>query len=217
MREVIEGLINEVNKIDKVKLTDISNNLRDDTAIIVIDMVKGFCTEGVLSSDRTLKIINPILSLLNKTKECEKIFFLDSHTNNSVELTCYPNHCILGTIEEELIDELNDFYKNDNKSILIKKNSINGFHVDEFRLWLEKNDNIKNFIVFGVCTDICVETFVISLKTYFNEYNIDKKIYIPINCIETFNSNDHNADLMNVISINKMKSNGITVVKKIED
>ena len=45
----------------------------------------------------------------------------------------------------------------------------------------------------------------------------NKKIYVPINCIETFNSNDHNADLMNVISINKMKSNGITVVKKIED
>ena len=216
MRAFIEKLIGENENLKEINLSSISNDIAKDTVIIVIDMVKGFCTEGILSSNRANSIVDPILNLLNNMKDSNKIFFLDRHTKDSVELNSYPNHCILGTIEEELIEELKDFCKYDNKSVFIKKNSINGFHTDEFKNWLKNNNNIKNFIVVGVCTDICVETFVISLKTYFNEYNINKNIYVPVNCIETFDSENHNANIMNIISINKMKSNGINVVKKIE-
>lgn len=216
MRAFIEKLIGENENLKEINLSSISNDIAKDTVIIVIDMVKGFCTEGILSSNRANSIVDSILNLLNNMKDSNKIFFLDSHTKDSVELNSYPNHCILGTIEEELIEELKDFCKYDNKSVFIKKNSINGFHTDEFKNWLKNNNNIKNFIVVGVCTDICVETFVISLKTYFNEYNINKNIYVPVNCIETFDSENHNANIMNIISINKMKSNGINVVKKIE-
>ncbi len=35
-------------------------------------------------------------------------------------------------------------------------------------------DNIDNIIIVGDCTDICIYQFAITLKSYFNQHNIEK-------------------------------------------
>ena len=64
-----------------------------------------------------------------------------------------------------IIDELRK-YAYDENSTRINKNSTNGFLTKDFGLWLEANKNIKNFIVVGCVTDICVSDFAKTLNCY---------------------------------------------------
>ena len=215
MKNLVEILKEDIYNSKEININDISNNLKEDTALIVIDMIKGFYNEGLLASNRVENVILPISNLITNMNECKKIVFIDSHTKDSSEFNSYPVHCIKGSNEENLIDEIEDSLKEDKNYKIIKKNSINGFHSLDFQKWLNENNSIKNFIVVGVCTDICVETFAISLKTYFNENNINKRIVVPINCVETYSFGNHNGDFMNIVSLFKMQSNGIDIVKSI--
>lgn len=210
MLEAINNIKKEINEIGDLNL----NQIEGDTALIIIDMVNGFCNIGPLSSNRSTLVIDPIIQLNSIMKKNQKVFFIDSHTEDSIEFKSYPVHCVKGSEEEKLINELKE-YSSDETVTIIKKNSINGFHSNDFKEWLNNNSNIKNFVVTGVCTDICVEVFVITLSTYFNEMNEFKTIIVPINTVETFDLGNHNGDLMNIMSLYKMKSNGIKVVKSI--
>jgi nicotinamidase-related amidase len=210
MDKVLKEIEKELMDVKSIRLGDLQ---KDNTSIIIIDMVRGFYDIGPLASSRLENIISPLVNLNEKALSFKKVFFIDCHEEGAKEFTAYPPHCIEGTIESELIEELKGYTKN-NK--IIKKNSTNGFHTEEFQQWLKANPEINNFIVTGVCTDICVETFVISLVTYFNEINEEKNIIVPMNLVETFDLGIHNGELMNLMSLYKMKLNGINVVKYIE-
>ena len=210
MFEALKRIKEEIESLESFNLESLD---KSKTAFVVVDMVRGFYNVGPLASDRVEKTIEPILKLNEQLKDCKKVFFIDSHTEDSVEFKSYPVHCLKGTVEEELIEELKD--KVDSNTSVIRKNSINGFHAPDFKLWLEENSEIENFIVTGVCSNICVETFVITLKTYFDEKNMDKEIIVPMDATETYELGKHNAELMNLITFYKLKSNGISVVKKI--
>lgn len=210
MLRTVSNIKKEIDLLEAVNFSDIVKD-KEKTAFIVVDMVKGFYNLGVFASDRTEKVIQPIVKLNDSLNGCKKIFFVDSHTENSVEFKSYPKHCIKGTEEEEYISEI----KADSNTVFIKKNSINGFHAPGFKEWLEKNKDIDTFIVTGVCTDICVETFVMTLKTYFNQVDEDKRIVVPMNTVETSDFGNHDAELMNVMTFFKLRSNGIDVVKEI--
>lgn len=215
MEKFINNIRKEISELSKITLDDISDNIKDDTALIIIDMINGFYTEGMLASDRVGGIIPAIVNLIDNMKECKKVIFVDNHTINSIELNTYPVHCIENSTEVEIIPQIKERILDSENYQVIKKNSINGFHTTEFKEWLNKNNQISNFIIVGVCTDICVETFAISLITYFNENNINKKIIIPKDSVETYSLNNHDGELMNVLSLFKMKSNGINVVESI--
>lgn len=189
---------------------------KDNTAIITVDMVKGFVKKGMLSSPRIISIIDAIVDLNKRSKGYKKIFFLDEHEENSAELISYAKHCIKGTEESELIDELNKEEVIGKNTAMVSKNSTNGFHAPAFKVWLQKNEDIiENYIVIGCEADICVSHFVTTLKTYFNEKNLSRRIIVPINGVETFDFGTHDGDLMKIISLWEMKSNGIEIVDEI--
>jgi len=189
---------------------------KDNTVIVTVDMVKGFVNKGVLSSPRIISIIDAIVDLNTRSNGYKKIFFLDEHEENSSELITYAKHCIKGTEESELIDELNKEEVIGKDAAMISKNSTNGFHAPAFKEWLEKNEDIiENYIVVGCEADICVSHFVTTLKTYFNEKNLNKRIIVPINGVETFDFETHDGDLMKVISLWEMKSNGVEITDEI--
>lgn len=217
MIKFLEQINNEFKDIKALDMSLLENKkeiTKDNTTIVVVDMVKGFYNEGPLQNEKVKEIINPMINFLTKVKDYNKIFFIDSHEEKSVEFSSYPAHCICGTSESDIIDELVNFAQ-DKNSILIRKNSINGFHSTKFQEWINNNEDIKNYIIVGVCTDICVKTLAISLKTYFNEINQYKKIIVPKNMVETYDAPFHNREFNNLISFYEMKNNGIEVVKEI--
>ena len=82
----------------------------------------------------------------------------------------------------------------------------------EFQKFLNENPETAEYIVCGDCTDICVMNFAITLKTYFNEHDIDTKVTVIKNLCETYDADGHNAELMNDMAYKFMAMNGIDII-----
>lgn len=195
---------------------DLASLEKNKTALFVVDMVVGFVYSGALSSPRVAAIANNIALLNEKTKGFKKVFFLDTHEKDSQEFRYFPSHCVKGTEEAELIPELKTKYTEDIENCYVEKNSTNGFYALGFQEWLKKHeDEVDNYIITGCVTDICVLQFALSLKSYFNEKNINKRVIVPKNCVDTYDGGSHDGYLMNLFALYNMHTSGIEVVEKI--
>lgn len=209
----MENLLNELksikNNIDNIKSKNINDLNLNETELFIVDMNNGFAKGGSLYSPRINALINPIYNftkyLSNKVSNITA--FTDCHTTDSIELLSYPPHCMVDSFESDIIDEL----KSIENIKVIPKNSTNAF----FTLKDINFSNTKNIIVVGDCTDICVYQFTITLKSYFNQNNISKNIIVPIDLVDTYDSEVHPANLLNIVFLNSMLQNGIEVVKTI--
>lgn len=212
--------MNAIGKIEqeiKGKTVELGSLKRDKTALFVVDMVVGFVYSGALSSPRVAEIVNNVSRLNKETKGYKKLFFLDHHEKDSQEFRYFPSHCVEGTEEAELIPELKTEYSEGEETYYVEKNSTNGFHSQGFKKWLDMyQDEVDNYIITGCVTDICVLQFALTLKSYFNENNKDKRIIVPMNCVETYDTGSHDGYLMNLFSLYNMHISGIEIVEKIE-
>lgn len=200
--KIVGILYLQINKKEGIELKKL---------LLVIDMVNGFVKEGALADPYINNITSNVSKLIEefKEKDYEIISIQEGHTKDSKEFESFPPHCILGTTEAELIDELKP-YENDMK--LIRKNSTCGFITEEFMKYFESNkDEIDEVVLCGCCTDICVLNFALPLKTYINEYNLPIKVTVIKNAVETYNSDIHNREEYNEMSFKIMKQNGIEI------
>jgi len=209
-----ESLIDEASKVmefiaDKLENVDIINLNELDlskTLLAIVDINNGFAKGGALYSDRVEKLITPIEELAKYmiNNGAEVVAFTDCHSEESPEFTCYPKHCLRGTEESEIIDELKEL-----NIKVIKKNSTNGFLEEAFKL----EPHIENVIIVGDCTDICIYQFAISVRADFNKKNEGKRVIVPMDYVDTFHAPFHNGDFMNAVFLSSMMDNGIEVVK----
>lgn len=211
--------MNAIEKMEqelKGKSLDLKTLNKDKTALFVVDMVVGFVYSGTLSSPRVAEIVNNIAELNKKTAGYNKVFFLDNHEKDSQEFRYFPAHCVGGTEEAELIAELKTEDSEGSNTHYIKKNSTNAFHCKGFKEWLQSHENqIDNYIITGCVTDICVLQFALCLKSYFNENNIDKRVIVPANCVETYDGGSHDGNLLNLFSLYNMYTSGIEIIDRI--
>ncbi len=207
---ILEKIFKQLNELKSVNFNHLD---KDKTVLVMIDMVNGFVKKGALQSQRIASIVPEVVKLSYKCEELsiKKLVFADCHNKDSREFKSFPPHCVEGTNEKEVIEELKSIggYK------LIEKNSTNGFIEPSFQKWLKENETIDTFIVVGDCTDICVLQFVLSLKTHFNRLNQDSRIIVPMNGVNTYDHDTHDGDLMHVFGLYNMIMNDIEVVKEI--
>ncbi len=208
----MNNLLNDLNilknNLDKLPIKNISDLDLKKTELFIVDINNGFARKGSLYSPRIENLINPIVEFTKSISKDIKnvVAFTDYHTSDSIELLSYPIHCIENTVECEIVDEL----KSIENLKIINKNSTNGF----FALNNINFENTDNIIIVGDCTDICIYQLAITLKSYFNQYNINKNIIVPINLVDTYHTdNIHPAELLNIVFFNSMIQNGIEVVK----
>lgn len=213
--KTIEYLENIAESFQNLPCENIENFRKDETVIIHVDIINGFLRDGALSSSIVNEITDYIVELNKRTENYSKIFFVDTHEENAKEFKAFPGHCIKGTEESEIIPELIPFIKE--TDIVFPKNSTNGFVAPNFTDWLENNRNIRNFIIVGDVTDICVMQFALTLNAYFNQWNMQAKIVIPIKGVDTFEleATNHGALMMNLFALYNMKMNGVEIVKDI--
>ena len=98
-------------------------------ALFVIDMVNGFVKEGAMHDIKIMSIV-PCIENLVREFDGDCYFIRDAHDRDAVEFKSFPSHCVKGTSESEVIDELRPYVK---KEIL--KNSTNAFHVIDPHLY----------------------------------------------------------------------------------
>ncbi len=179
--------------------------------LLVIDMVNGFVKEGVLA-DKQINTITPnIINLIEEyIKNNDDIISIEEgHSEKSKEFENFPPHCILGTEEAELIEELLPYKEN---MKIIRKNSTCGFVTDEFMKYMEENKNeLEEVVLAGCCTDLCVMNFALPLKTYINEHDLNIDVTIYKNAVETYDIPGHSREEYNDMAFKIMKQNGIEI------
>ena len=179
--------------------------------LICVDMVNGFVKEGPMSDTYIEHIVPENIKLMKKIiEDGERLAIIkDTHKEDAIEFKRYPKHCIEGTREADLIDELKSFEKD---SLVYKKNSTSTIYAPGFLEDIDKMDNLKEVIITGCCTDICVINLAIPLKNYFDEHDRDVNIVVPKNAVETYNSTEHNREEYNEMAFKLMKQAGIELV-----
>ena len=183
--------------------------------LIVVDMVNGFVREGVLHDDAISNIIPRQIELINKNikEEGLTIFIKDTHDENAVEFKRFSNtkHCVRGTSEAELVDELKIF-ENKEDVISIEKNSTSYMEAPKFRHLIKELENIKEINVVGCCTDICDFNGTMGLANYLDEWNRDVVIKVHRDAVATYAEDDRQQYVYAAYLL--MEQQGIQLVKK---
>lgn len=186
-----------------------------ETALIVVDMVNGFVNEGVLHDKNIRKIVPRQLELLEEAEKKGSLIILvkDTHNNNATEFKRFGNttHCIQGTSEAELIDELKPFEQKENV-ITVEKNSTSLMESPEFREIVKQAENLKEVNFVGCCTDICVFNGAMGLANYYDQWNRDVTINVHEDAIATY-SEDERGEYIESAKL-LMKLQGINLVSK---
>lgn len=186
-----------------------------ETALIVVDMVNGFVNEGVLHDKNIRKIVPRQLELLEEAEKKGSLIILvkDTHNKNATEFKRFGNttHCIQGTSEAELIDELKPFEQKDNV-ITVEKNSTSLMESPEFREIVKQAENLKEVNFVGCCTDICVFNGAMGLANYYDQWNRDVTINVHEDAIATYSEDEREEYVQSAKLL--MKQQGINLVSK---
>ena len=153
---------------------------------IVVDVLNGFCKAGNLASPRCDAAIPRIRAVIEERRGAgdQLIFLADTHDPNDREFEVFPVHCVRGTKEADVVDELQLFLKD---ATLIRKRRYSGFfetNLDE----VLKTARPEQVTVVGVCTDICVLHTVADLR------NRDYRVVVPAPAVATFDAPGHPGD-----------------------
>lgn len=182
--------------------------------LVIIDVINGFIREGSAADPSMEGIIPEIINLVNiYTDNVMPVISLsDAHAPDAAEFAYCTPHCIAGTYETLLVSELREYELFTNFFALCK-NSSNAFFSDGFiRAILANEANFDNIVVVGDCSDSSVLQFCLTLKTYFNTISKNCEIFLPVKCIDTFDSADHNKEFFNAVSLRLLKDAGITLI-----
>ena len=211
--------------------------------LIIVDEVNGFATVGAgnLAPQTPNEQVSVMISETNRladafTKhEMPVLVFLDTHDPGKPEPP-YPPHCERGTGEEDLVPEL-EWLENDPGATLVRKDCINGF-IGAFMPdgsnaiidWV-RDHQLKNVLVVGICTDICVMDFVLTLLSARNhgmlpslkEVNIYDKgcstYDLPRNIVEEIglpSSASHPQEITHYMGLYFMASRGAHLVSSVK-
>lgn len=209
--DIINGLRDKFNDLNFV---DYNAFKVDDTVLINIDLINGFVKDGNLYSERIEKLVPKVVEYNKMFREFQRIYVRDNHHNESLEFQYFPVHGVGD--ESQIINELQEFI--DDNATIVTKNSTNGFLSRGFGEWLNNNyQDISNFILIGDCTDICILQFALSIKAFYNQWDIESRVIVPIDAVDTYDHVDslHDAELMNLFALYNMYINGIEIVKGI--
>ena len=205
-----------MSDLNFIKLNNVEEFCIDNKSVLfIIDMNNGFAKSGPLSSKRVEKLIPSIVEDVEIFNSFNNpiIAFTDSHKKECLEFKSYPIHCLENSYESEIVDEIKQF----NDIMIIKKSSTNAFLEEETKKYIDSfvRDGYKNFVLCGCITEVCVKQFAQTLKDYLNVINKDINVIVPINSVDTYDSPEHNADIINLFSFYEMNSCGIKIVKNI--
>jgi len=178
--------------------------------LVVVDMVNGFIKKGAMADPYINHITPKLINLIEKTlNEEEGIAFIkDTHNINSSEFKKFSVHCVKGSGEEEVIDELKPYEKD---AFSYEKNSTSTVFAKNFLKDIDAMKKLKEVIITGCCTDICVLNLAIPLTNYFDENDKNINVVVRSDLIETYNSETHNRNEYNEMSLKLMRQAGIEV------
>lgn len=197
-------------------------------ACITVDAVKGFCSQGLMSSPQMASIVPNIAKTIKKAANAgvrHLIFTCDSHSPNSPEFALWPSHCLKGSSESQLEDALTslDCAKD---FVIINKSSISSLVDTSLLNHLLTLEKLHTIVVMGGVTDLCLYHLVAGLSFYSVSRRRSWNLLVPLNTAATFdcscetaqdnNTTPHDEKLLNCLFFEHMQTLGAQIVGKIE-
>ena len=214
--------------LPSLPITEIVKGQPANVAVICVDLTNGFCYEGPLASPRVANIVDPIVTLFQKSHQAGVQNFIlpqDTHLEDAVEFANFPAHCVRGTAESETVDKIRHLPFADN-FLVLPKNSINSAMGTDLEPWLNAHPQVNTFLTVGDCTDLCVYQLAMYLKLQANARNQPSRVIVPVDCVDTYDlpvavaqqvgAVPHAGDLTHYIFLYHMMLNGVEVVAKID-
>lgn len=166
--------------------------------LMVIDVQEGFTRQGNLASPVTTEAIPRIREIVEKERAegTPVIFTKDSHREGDPEFQMFPPHCIVGTPEHELVEELREFEPE--AAAVVQKTRYSAFYETELEEILRDLAPDEVHVV-GVCTDICV------LHTSADLRNRDYPVVVRRDGVETFDAPGHDHQEVNRWALSHME------------
>lgn len=152
----------------------------DTCGLVIVDEVNGFCTVGAgplapaAPNAQVTRMVDETARLARDFDARHRpiLAFLDTHEPGRPEPP-YPLHCEKGTGQENLVPEL-QWLEHSAHATLVRKDCINGFvgaigrdNRNRVVDWVNGN-NLHAVLVVGICTDICVMDFVLTMLSARN-------------------------------------------------
>jgi nicotinamidase-related amidase len=216
--------------LQPLSLTSITADGADKVGIISVDVIKGFCTIGPLSSPRVNNIVAPIAHLFERAwaKGVRDIALpQDTHYEDAVEFASYAPHCIRGTEESDTVEAFKalPFF---NQIKVIAKNSISAGLAPEMDRWVRARSHIKNWIIVGDCTDLCTHQLAMYVRLMANQEQMHGvRVILPVNTVDTYDlpvdvaqrigAVPHDAEFLHLVFLYHMMLNGVEIVTEITD
>jgi len=217
----------------------------EETGLIIVDAVNGFCTPGMgnlapASHDEAIASMVSNINLLARQfadKVRPILAFQDTHYDEYPEPP-YPPHCLQGTGEELLVEALQWLQKYEH-FLTIEKDCINGYigsivfdelNTNWMEKWMHKNNRNGNLVITGICSDICVLQLVQSLLSARNHGLIDvEEVIVDLSAVETYDlpiyvvrelglpdSAAHPREIANQMAMYLMAQSGAILTKKVK-
>jgi nicotinamidase/pyrazinamidase len=158
--------------------------------LLTVDTQEGFTRKGNLASDTCTAALPRISRIVEEEQAAGTpvIFTKDSHRESDPEFEIFPPHCIVGTPEHDLVEELREFEPE--AAAVVQKTRYSAFHGTKLDAILRDlaPDEVH---VIGLCTDICV------LHTTADLRNRDYRVIVHREGVETFNTPGHDNEETN--------------------
>lgn len=147
-----------------------------ESALVIVDMQNDFIKEnGTLVVPAAKDTILNIQNLRKQFKDAgsQIVYTQDTHYEGDKEWEIWPEHCRKDTWGWQIIDEL----KPDLDDMVFQKNRYDGFYGTSLDHYLAHVWNIKNLVITGTVSNICVaQTAASAGLRWFN-------IVVPADCI----------------------------------
>ena len=168
-------------------------------ALVVVDMQNGFCRQGALASDRCAAVIPPVVTEVERALAdgAHVIFTADTHEPEDLEFQVFPEHCLRGSAEAELVEELRGFLGREQVDLVAKRRYSAVFET-QFEGLLHRY-GIDRVRICGVCTDICV------LHTTADLRNRDIPVTVAAAATATFDGAGHPGDEVQRFSLDHLR------------
>jgi len=222
---------------------DTDHNGNSSAVLIIVDAVRGFTQHGALADRKSMAPMVAHICRLSKaflsrySRGDGRIVILRDCHRSDVPEPPYPPHCVKGTGEEDLDPDLGWLWgkRRGGRVSSIDKDCINGFVGAEiqrpyknsyYNQLVDELKDVRDVVIVGCCTDICVLDLVTSLlsarnhgmltsvgkrrKAYAEAIGEMRIIVYKPGCA-TFDSSNHPGELMNHIGLHIMASRGALI------
>lgn len=199
-------------------------------AVVVVDVINGFCVAGPLASSRVGSIVPFIEQLLEAAHSAgvQALAVLrDNHSPQSPEFAQFGAHCIAGTAEAALVSQLAQL-PFAGSFVDVPKNATSAWAgATHFPTWVAEQQavGINTFVVVGDCTDLCVYQTAMPLKLASNAADKAIRVIVPAACVATYDltpgaaaragAQPHDGDLLHAVFLYHLHLNGVEVVRSL--